>query len=434
MKTLKNFLSPTKSSFAVFNSALTGFFTICLLYNSFKPYIYPILLIATGLTLLLLIIRILISNYLKRIENDKDTNSREKRYSREKIKDIKDGCKSYFWFMCLITIFSFVGHRLHQNELEEERAIKRTEQAKINEINNNIGKIINLHTDKTEPLPDILYKASAEQDPDCLAALGYLYMTGFNEKAKADYTKAKEYYEKVAGSNRGFVAEYYLGYMHYQGLGINPDRITGLKWVKDSADKGYSQAQALYGSNLYYGRVIKQDLEEAERYLTMASEQDDITAQKMLGVHYLINEKEDDSYYWYGRAANNGDTSAQAIHGGSLFEKKKYDEAIYWLSRAYNADKNDTNSLRYLGLCYRDGKGVEKDLSKAERFFLKTIQLLNTNNGIVKLDLAELYYEIQNYQEALRLAKEAEVLKTDGAEDLVKKLQKKLGKHAEIIS
>ena len=64
-----------------------------------------------------------------------------------------------------------------------------------------------------------------------------------------------------------------------------------------------------------------------------------------------------------------------------------YDKAYYWLEKAAKSQNNE--ALNSLGTIYFLGLGKNKDLKKAEEYYLKADQL---GNKEAKLNLAELYW------------------------------------------
>ena len=53
--------------------------------------------------------------------------------------------------------------------------------------------------------------------------------------------------------------------------------------------------------------------------------------------------------------------------GKACFDEEKYDEAITWFSEASEMGHGD--ATYHLGLCYKDGLGVEKDADKSMEYF-----------------------------------------------------------------
>jgi hypothetical protein len=66
---------------------------------------------------------------------------------------------------------------------------------------------------------------------------------------------------------------------------------------------------------------------------------------------------------WYSKAANGGYAPAQFALGIWAMGRKEPDAAVSWLRKA--AEQTNTSAMAFLGLIYRNGVGVPRDLSKA---------------------------------------------------------------------
>ncbi len=84
--------------------------------------------------------------------------------------------------------------------------------------------------------------------------LGVLYNEGLG--VKRDYGQAREWYEKAAAasdSEPSSLAQYNLGILYYKGQGVPQDLATARRWWEKSAAQGYANAQqalqAISGQN-----------------------------------------------------------------------------------------------------------------------------------------------------------------------------------------
>ncbi len=64
------------------------------------------------------------------------------------------------------------------------------------------------------------------------------------------------------------------------------------------------------------------------------------------------------------------------------------------------ADKGSMQSLIYIGVAYRDGHGVQKNLQLAESYFLRAFK---AKNDVAGYYLGKLYMEQKRYQEAFEV-------------------------------
>ena len=108
------------------------------------------------------------------------------------------------------------------------------------------------------------------------------------------------------------------------------------------------------------------------------------------------------SEQWMRKSASGGVGWAQNELLDMLWKAKSYDEA-FTLSKEYYEDGNKAAGAR-LGRCYRSGKGVEKDLSKAEECLRVAM-----DDGVAwaRSELVEVLWSTGRYEEMVPLALEA---------------------------
>ncbi|MHC5226501.1 tetratricopeptide repeat protein [Ignatzschineria sp. LJL83] len=77
------------------------------------------------------------------------------------------------------------------------------------------------------------HKSVDTGNEEALARMGSIYL---HDEEVQDYTKAREIFEKTVESERNETAEYYLGRIYAEGLGVEQDYQQALEWFKKSAD------------------------------------------------------------------------------------------------------------------------------------------------------------------------------------------------------
>jgi TPR repeat protein len=84
-----------------------------------------------------------------------------------------------------------------------------------------------------------------------------------------DYYKALDVCKKMA--KKGHVgAQYNLGMLYFQGLGVMPDKRIAYKWIHKSAKSNYPEAQYNIGIMTANGIGVKTDLVKAYAWLGLA--------------------------------------------------------------------------------------------------------------------------------------------------------------------
>jgi TPR repeat protein len=161
----------------------------------------------------------------------------------------------------------------------------------------------------------------------------------------------------------------------------NPSEdIKGVKRLKRLAKRGNVEAQYLLGLGLVSdcgGKNI-QNISEAIKWFKLASDNGDLRAHDQLWQAYLhegnVNEEKALTYLLI--AAKKGVTNAQRFLGicymeGSILPvPKNYSEGIMWLTKAATSDRDASQDAQIeLGKAYRDGTGVNVDLTKSYVWF-----------------------------------------------------------------
>lgn len=150
---------------------------------------------------------------------------------------------------------------------------------------------------------------------------------------KGKYTKAVEFLQKEAAKNHP-AAQYLLGECYYYGRGVKLDYSEAFKWYRISAVNGLPSAFCALGRCYQKGHGVGQDREEAFLNYKMAAD------------------------------ADNGIADAQCWLGNYYRRLKRFIKAYEYFKRA--ADQNHVGGLRGLAWCYKYGRGIGKDIDKAD--------------------------------------------------------------------
>jgi TPR repeat protein len=114
---------------------------------------------------------------------------------------------------------------------------------------------------------------------------------GFDEGMAAagrrDYVAAAEEWLPLA--EQGHVgAQYNIGVLYDQGLGVPQDFGEAITWYRRAAEAGHVDAQANLGFAYQQGRGVAPDNAEAAKWYGLAADQGDVEAQVNLG-YFLAN-------------------------------------------------------------------------------------------------------------------------------------------------
>ena len=102
---------------------------------------------------------------------------------------------------------------------------------------------------------------------------------------RADYVTAFEVYQGLADQGLA-VAQFNLGLMYANGLGVSKDETEAMKWYRLAADQGRADAQYQLGHLSYQ----QNNFAEAVKWFRLAADQGRPDAQSNLGVMYAEGE------------------------------------------------------------------------------------------------------------------------------------------------
>ncbi len=164
-----------------------------------------------------------------------------------------------------------------------------------------------------------------------LLALCILMTTGVSARAdvksglslmyQGDYADALQ--ELQASAKSGDVdAEYWLGHMYEQGLGVKRDAAQAVTWWTTAAQGGSVPAKRALGVLYLQGEGIFQDFAKARTWLEAAANDGDAVAQRELGTLYAkglgVNKDNIWAYVWYDFAARGYDRESEKLRGDLL--------------------------------------------------------------------------------------------------------------------
>jgi uncharacterized protein len=138
-----------------------------------------------------------------------------------------------------------------------------------------------------------------------------------------------------------------LGYLLISGeKGIMKNPEKGLELIQQAAARGDAGAQNNLGAFYIKGQHVDKDFTKGWELIKQAAQGDSILALATLGQEYYYGNK-------------------------SIVGKADYQQAFYLFQKA--ANKGSVLGASWLGVLYRDGKGVGKDLNQAAALFNKSL-------------------------------------------------------------
>ena len=270
------------------------------------------------------------------------------------------------------------------------------------------------------------YVKAAEQGSGCaLYKLGDCFLMG--KGVNTDKTEAEKYYGKaakilrVAAKESDSVSMCFYGLCLSLGNGVKEDDAKGFYYVRKSAEMGYPYAQWVLANYYYFGHYFDDfgnlehgpNYERAFKWYYVSAKQKFPEAEKDIiengyGIYgkyckpaipwirkladdgyidaivfiaeYEGNDEygggnEKESMRWYEIAARNGHYKSlcELVQKGNLmYRSKDYNNAVHCFEIVRQAHNNTDISMKgfacyMLSKCYRFGRGVAKDIEKANQ-------------------------------------------------------------------
>src|SRR5215212_4858691 len=136
-------------------------------------------------------------------------------------------------------------------------------------------------------------------------------------------------------------AQHTLAFMYRDGMGTKRNDAKALAWYRKAAEQGFAPAEYNLGLMYAQGEGVKPDPAAAQ--------------------------------IWFRRAADHGSIEAQVKLAEIAVLEEKFEEAFLWFSKA--ADQNDADAAFNVGSLYYVGRGVAKDEAKATEYYRKAARL-----------------------------------------------------------
>jgi TPR repeat protein len=208
--------------------------------------------------------------------------------------------------------------------------------------------------------------------------------SGLEAFRKGNFAKARRLLAPMARAGDP-VAQFHLGKMYADGLGVPRDQVRAVAWYRAAAERGHAEAQYRLAVAYALGFGVKASHAEAVRWYRAAGKQGHAQAQLRLGILLSRNSKPElrdypEAVYWLGAAAEQGVATAQWMLG-SLYAEGTHvgpdpDLAVRWIRAA--AEQDLVEAQYELGLIYENGRRVRRDPVEARKWFA-----MAARNGVV---------------------------------------------------
>eukprot|EP01132_Coremiostelium_polycephalum_P000069 gene69-95_t len=226
----------------------------------------------------------------------------------------------------------------------------------------------------------LMVSCSCNGDTGIEASVEKLYEEGMTYFHEGNYTQAIACYQ-IAAEQGHMVAEFYLGHMYGEGLGVEQSDSQGFAWYLKSAEQGYAKSQYNVGFSYEHGQGVAANEAESQKWYKAAAVSyqklaaaGDREAQYDLGCMYNEGEGVDKdpvkAVEWLEKAAQQGHVEAQYALGcihDEEGEKQDKHQAFEWFERA--AKQGHADAQYNVGYSYKYGKGVAANEAKSQEWY-----------------------------------------------------------------
>lgn len=303
----------------------------------------------------------------------------------------------FFWLIGVLA-FVFLPAKAHTQSLPQDtaKAVKVSKKAlKLMESDNEV---------KWQEGFD-MYKEAAKMGLKSAQRNLVAYYLSQNPRNEIDAI----YWSKLLAEAGDVRSQYLLGWI-YLGMDTTsttaPNEILGCKYMRMAAEQGDADAQCLYGRCCLNGIGTLTDYDEAEKYLLLSAEKDNVVAQYYLGGLYYFEEygrvDPKKAFRYYKKAAECGNGFPDAMYNLAIMYhlaegvEKSLDDAIYWYTKASSLGLIDAKNNLTLAL-------EEKNGSKDDAIYLLR-KAADSGDEVAQYNLANRYMQGDGVTKNLNMA------------------------------
>jgi len=191
-------------------------------------------------------------------------------------------------------------------------------------------------------------------------------------------------------ANQGYApAQTTLGFYFYHGrAGFTQNFDSSTFWYNEaikngSVDAKYYLGQA-YATGRYEGRSEKApNTAMAKKLYTESAEAGQASSQLYLGIYYYTDQNYSEAKKWIEKSLGGELTDNDRARGyfmmGQLYGTSQYkkgvtydpEKAFSYYSKASTTGDGYVQAMYYMGICYENGKGTSRNLTKAREWYRK---------------------------------------------------------------
>ena len=256
------------------------------------------------------------------------------------------------------------------------------------------GSRVNQDAGKAIAYYEKVYELHREHAGEAANRIGNIY------SGQKNYVKKVEWWKKSAEEGYDWGMSN-LGMCYRDGEGVQEDQEQAMAWYQKAYElHGDAAGEAVIGIGLIYSGQ-KNYVKKVEWYKKSAEEGYD-WGMRNLGMCYRdgegVQEDQEQAMAWYQKAYElHGDAAGEAVIGiGLIYSgQKNYVKKVEWYKKS--AEEGYDWGMRNLGMCYRDGEGVQEDQEQAMAWYQKAYELHGDAAGEAVIGIGLIYSGQKNY-------------------------------------
>lgn len=181
---------------------------------------------------------------------------------------------------------------------------------------------------------------------------------------KADY----QYFAEISE----FKVENLIDLEFFDGCKYPAETI--LELLTESA-KTDSLHQYMLGLYYYQGILVEPDFSKALELAQLSAANGNPYGMWLLGCLLVEDYEPENAAMWLEKAISNGFTFAYYVLGMAYLEIEGKENEAFLCFQKHLENFEDPYALYEIGMCYKEGIGTQKDIKKANQFFLQSAKL-----------------------------------------------------------
>lgn len=235
-------------------------------------------------------------------------------------------------------------------------------------------------------------KAASNQNSHGYAGVGRIYESGLG--VDKNYKIAADWYHKSAEMNNGW-GHFRLGWLYQHGLGVEQDNNQAVIWYREAISQGVSLAYSHLGEMYELGKGVEKNEKIAMDLYQKAANNDESEGAFKLAKIYIKGTvggkvEHEKAISWYKKSAQWGKTDAWVelgnIYRDGIGVNQNYEKAKEWYLKA--VEKNSLYAFENLGYMYQTGKSIAIDFKTAVLWYEKAAGL---NGDYAMFQLGQIY-------------------------------------------